>query len=340
MQQLIISPYNLIGFRIMSNKLVSFELAGLFGYLATRVKLRFLDNLERKTDRTLNIFGQTITLDTLDLEQKYLAVDCVREPENLIVYRAIADSGLVDIFIDIGANCGHVAASLINNYREIFLFEPNPKLAILLRKMFIKQKNITIRECAIVDKKSSGNLTLTVPDNSSGLATLGSTDLSNQHNQVHTYKVKASTLAAELEGVSLESAYIKIDVEGFEANIIQSAKELINSKRPIVGFEALSRQSAINCVQVFNDYVFYCARFDFLENGGALSRSLGGMIKALIFSGKIEIVKLGNLEESSLNNFSQVYSVPVEKAVEFEKSILIYSEKNPDFHLNNLKTWS
>lgn len=325
----------------MNSKLASFELRGLFSYLVTRTKLRFWDKISSgPTKTTVVILDQKVDLDLLDLEQKYLAADCVREPENLIVYRAIADSGLVDTFMDVGANCGHVAASVINNYTQVLLFEPNPKLAKLLREIFRTQSNIAIRECAIVDEASVGKLSLTVPDESSGLATLGGTDLSKQHDRVHTYDVRASTLATEVEGFSVKSAYIKIDVEGFEANIIDSAKALINRERPIVGFEALSNEAALNCARLFNDYVFYCARFSFLENGGALSRSIPGIMKALIFGARIEVLKLQNVEDTNLNNFSQIYSVPRENAEAFEKSILTYAVANPIFNFKNLKTWS
>ncbi|CAN4272291.1 Methyltransferase FkbM [Methylophilaceae bacterium] len=325
----------------MNSKLANFKLSGLLSYLITRTKLRFVDKASIIAGSKIAvILGQTVTLDLMDLEQKYLAADCVREPENLIVYRAIADSGLVDTFIDIGANCGHVAASIMNDYKHVLLFEPNPKLAALLQGIFKKQENIEIHECAIVDQASTGSLTLTVPDESSGLATLGSTDLSKQYNQVHTYNVRASTLASEVNGLSIRNAYIKIDVEGFEANIIESARELINSQRPIVGFEALSNEAALSCARLFDDYNFYCARFDFLENGGALSRSVLGMIKALIFGGNIEVLKLHHLEKTNLDNFSQIYSVPREKVEDFEKSILTYSTKNPVFDLKSLKIWS
>lgn len=325
----------------MNSKLASFELRGLLSYLATRTKLRFLDKRSGgSTKTTVVILGQKVDLDLMDLEQKYLAADCVREPENLIVYRAIAGSGLVDTFMDVGANCGHVATSVMNNFAQVLLFEPNPKLAKLLRDMFKTQSNINIRECAIVDEASVGKLSLTVPDESSGLATLGGTNLSNQHDRVHTYDVRASTLATEVEGFSMKSAFIKIDVEGFEANIIESAKLLINRERPILGFEALSNEAALNCARIFDDYVFYCARFDFLENGGALSKSIFGIIKSLIFGARIEVLRLHNVEDSNLNNFSQVYSVPREKIEAFEKAISTYSAANPIFNLKSLKTWS
>jgi FkbM family methyltransferase len=325
----------------MNNTLVKYKVSGLLPYLITRTKLRFFDKSGSSfPSASVAIFGNSVALDLIDLEQKYLAADCVREPENLIVYRAIANSGLVNTFIDIGANCGHVAASIMRDYAHVLLFEPNPKLAMLLRGVFKNQTHIVIRECAVVDKASVGSLTLTVPDDSSGLATLGGTDLSKQHDQVHTYSVKASTLAAEVEGFSIKNAYIKIDVEGFETNIIESARDLINSQRPIVGFEALSIDAALKCSRLFTDYVFYCARFDFLENGGALSRSIFGMMKALIFGANIEILKLNNLEGSGLGNFSQIFSVPTEKAQEFENSVSIYSKSTVKFDLNKLRAWS
>ncbi len=323
----------------MNKKIASFELDGLFPYLMKRVKLRLLDK-KISSNRTVRILGQEVELDTIDLEQKYLAADCVREPENLIVYRAIATSGLVDTFVDIGANCGHVAASVINDYKNVLLFEPNPKLATLLRGIFKHVPNIVIKECAIVDDASVGTLSLTVPDQSSGLATLGSTNLSEQHDKVHAYSVRASTLASEIAGYSLNSAYIKIDVEGFEANIIQSASTLINMQRPIVGFEALSNSAAENCARLFEDYAYYCARFDFLDNHGALSKSAFGIMRALLFGGSIEILKLAQLQGNELNNFSQIYSVPKEKVAAFEDAVLKYSSINPVLDLSAIKTWS
>jgi FkbM family methyltransferase len=322
----------------MSSTIASIKLKGLAPYLLTRARLRFSSAPENHT-KDASILVQKVSLNLLDLEQKYLFADCVREPENLFVYKAIAETGMADVFVDIGANCGHVALSVLPYYRSLLLFEPNPALAEVLRTIFTGQDKVVIRECAIVDENSVGEMTLTVPQDSSGLATLGVTELSKQHRQVDSYKIKASTLANEIEGFSLGKAYIKIDVEGFEANIIDSAKNLINTSRPIVGFEALSKQSALSCANLFNDYVFYCARFDFLELGGALSRSMLGMIKALTLGANFEIIKLDDLNSCQLENFSQIYSVPREKSEIFEKAITVYTARNPIFDLSVLKTW-
>ena len=325
----------------MHNKLVEIPLRGIIHYLIKRTQLRFMNKLSvGPSEKKITIFGQVAVLDLNDLEQKYLAVDCVREPENLIIYRAIAAYGLVNTFIDIGANCGHVAASIVHNYSQVVLIEPNPKLASILRDIFRTKSNVTIRECAIVDKVSVGQLVLSVPAGSSGLATLGKTAFSEQHEDMHRYVVKASYLGDEVKESDLQKAYIKIDVEGFEANIIQSATYLINNYRPIVGFEALSISAALDCARKFDGYAFYCARFDFLNSSGALSKSIGGILRATLLGAAIEVLRLSDLENIKLENFSQIYAVPSEKTSEFEDVVLQYTKQNPVFDLRQLKTWS
>ena len=323
-------------FKIIS----SIKINGLFGYLITRINLRFFPRINNFLTISHGVKRRIVDLDPKDLEQKYLAADCVREPENLLIYRAIAESKLVTNFVDIGANCGHVALSIINYYDKILLIEPNPKLAELLRKLFVENQHIKIKECAIVDAGSVGSLTLTVPDGSSGLATLGVTRFSSVHAKVQSYDVKASTLEKEIDNFNLSNSYIKIDVEGFEAKIISSMRALINRTRPIVGFEALSLSAALDCANYFESYIFYCARFDFLENGGALSRSKLGVIAALMFGSRIELIRLNMSDSLTFDNFSQVFAIPVEKSELFETSVISYMAAQPTINLNRLKTWS
>jgi FkbM family methyltransferase len=324
----------------MNNIIVKFKLSALITYLFMRLKLRLVGSVSNfKSQASVRIFGQTIELSTADLEQKYLAADCIREPENLLIYRAIAHAGVVDTFVDIGANCGHVAASISHNYSQILLFEPNPKLAALLRKIFTQQSHVKIVELAIVDEASAGNLTLVVPDNSSGLATLCKTHLSIQQKNAQTYNVIGSTFTLETGGYDLAKAYIKIDVEGFEENIIRSAMTLIDKQRPIVGFEALSNAAANSCGKLFESHAFYCSRFDFLENGGALSRSAWGILKAIFFGAHIEVVRINNLMDVELENFSQIYAVPRERSTSFERAIANYSDLVKVVNLNELRSW-
>lgn len=322
----------------MKTVIATFKLKSLFGYLARRARMRFLES--RHKTLTKNIFGHAVTLDVRDLEQKYFAEDCVREPENLLVYRSLSRYGLANSFIDIGANCGHVAASVVEEFQQVVLFEPNPRLAELLRRIFSDFGGVEIKECAVVGKESVGTVRLTVPEESSGLATLGATHLSSERENAFTYDVRAATLESEVSEKTLGEAYIKVDVEGFEYEVLNSARELLAKSRPIVGFEALSLEAAQKCFPLFKDCKFYCARFDFLEPGGALSKSIIGILRSLITGGAVVVLEFDPLSAIDLHNFSQIYAVPNEKSERFENALRSFSKDIGAMDLSTLKTWS
>jgi len=311
----------------------------LFSYLCTRAALRFLPiSYLSKKDSISFSNTSTIKLDLNDLEQKYLLLDCVREPENLIIYRCISKATLADTFIDIGANCGHVSLSVISDYKKIILFEPNPKLIKLLKSIFKGNSRVILKSCAIVDRDNIGYLELNVPKNSSGLATLGDF-LVDESEDFITHTVRSSTLEKEVSSENLKNAFIKIDVEGLEEKIIGSIHPIINRYKPIIGFEALSSLKALKCIRQFKGYSFYCARFNFLENGGALSRSALGIFKGLFFGSSIDFIKINNFNRLEFDNFSQIYAVPNSKAVKFEIAIKNYFNNLGTCDLSKLKAW-
>jgi FkbM family methyltransferase len=315
------------------------KVKNLFYYLFVRASLRFSPKIFLFRNPNIKVGSIQVNLDTNDLEQKYLLYDCVREPENLLIYKAIAKFKLVDTFIDIGANCGHVSLSILGYYKKVFLFEPNPKLFELLKAIFRANKTVCINPCAVVDKNNVGYMQLNVPKKSSGLATLGKF-LVDDSKEFSSYKVKANTLINEIPIKELKNAYIKIDVEGLEEMVIDSIlDDVIRKERPIVGFEALSSSLAKNCINKFDNYVFYCARFDFIENSGALSRSFFGIIKALLFRAYIHVLELNHKKRLALDNFSQIYAVPKEKSNKFKSAIRNSFHRMSECDLANIKTW-
>jgi hypothetical protein len=88
------------------------------------------------------------------------------------------------------------------------------------------------------------------------------------------------------------------------------------------------------------DHAFYCARFDFLENGGALSKSAWGVAKALVFGANIDVVRMDGLPNVTLRNFSQIYAVPKARAASFEDAIRSYANFTGVVNLGGLKSWS
>ena len=322
----------------MPIKIASIKLKKLPTYLLKRAFLRFAPLRLLSISDRIKINNCFITINKKDLEQKYLAIDCVREPENLILYKAISSFGIAKNFIDIGANCGHVSLSVVKDFKIVILFEPNPKLHPILTGMFKDYDHVLIKKCAIVDNEHIGFMNLNVPESSSGLATLGDFLLKKSGN-TSSYKIKANILSKEVSSQHLKNAYIKIDVEGLEEKIINSIHPIINRYKPIVGFEALSTLSAIRCMRHFKGYSFYCARFNFLENGGALSRSAFGIFKTLFFGSSIDVIKIRNFNRMKFNNFSQIYAVPNTKAINFESSIKEYFNNLGSYDLSEAKAW-
>jgi len=268
----------------------------------------------------------------------YLYKDCIREPENTILYRALAKYRVVDLFVDIGANCGHVACSIMEDFKKIILIEPNPSLFIILKSIFTNSKNVILNECAIVSSPSLTTVTLSVPVTSSGLASIGDSHLSLGSDCV-SYVVAANTLDNILINES-GRPYIKIDVEGFEFEIIKSALAYIQSNRPIVGFEALTKGRALECSKLFTDYSFYCARFNFMESGGALSRSLLKLFLSIFSGHNIQILKIENISTADITNYSQLIAVPDEISDRLEKAVSDFSIDHPSINLNNFRSWS
>ncbi|WP_341226356.1 FkbM family methyltransferase [uncultured Arcticibacterium sp.] len=270
--------------------------------------------------KTTEILGTSIELNITDIEQRYLYEDCNREPENIFVYRALARMGLCKTFLDVGANYGHEAILLVNDYSSIVLVEPNPRAVETLNEIFQNNKNVKILNVAIVSQDSPRELELKVPLDSSGLASFEESPL--MRDKVETFMCKGQTLEECIGLEELSHTYIKIDIEGGEFKILQDAADDIMKSGAIVGFEALSRNYAKKCSSLLEGYTFYYGKFDFLADHGSLMTP--SRIFKTLFGWKrsISVYKVTNGDFSNTpDNFSQVYCVPNNKVEAFEMAV-------------------
>lgn len=127
-----------------------------------------------------------------------------------------------ETFVDVGANIGAytILASKVVKSRSI-AFEPLPKTADRLRD----QVHINRIE-TIVDVRNMG-----VGDKKGALFFTNNKDATNKVSlageRANTTRVEVSTLDSEL--VEGELYFLKIDVEGFEYNVIQGASSLLST---------------------------------------------------------------------------------------------------------------
>jgi len=139
-----------------------------------------------------------------------------------IVALANEKKGLV---LDIGANIGNISQALISAGHEVVAFEPQPEVCELLRlncpsavvhNLAVGATN-SIVQIPKIDYSQSGNFGGVSIDSGIGLV------------------IEVRTLDSyKLNDVSL----IKIDVEGFEEQVLLGAQETIARSKPIIYLEA------------------------------------------------------------------------------------------------------
>jgi FkbM family methyltransferase len=136
--------------------------------------------------------------------------------------------GLADrarISVDIGANWGLYAGSLLPLSREVIAFEPNPAMAEELRRAF---PAVRLEACAL--GAEPGAACLRIPIAANGKPAPGWATLSDRSfERTRDVEVPVRRLDDyELRGVG----FVKIDVEGFEMQVLDGAWQTLARERP------------------------------------------------------------------------------------------------------------
>jgi FkbM family methyltransferase len=168
-------------------------------------------NLEWWADRLAFFLGRWSDLGTLML------IDAVAKPG--------------DVVVDIGANRGFfalAASHAVGPAGKVVCFEPNPACTRQIRRECEKNEitNIEIHDCALGQEHA--HLTLSIPAINSGEATLGKT----QYADVE--KIDVDVEVGDEQLAALSPALIKIDVEGFECEVVDGIVGCIERCQPVV----------------------------------------------------------------------------------------------------------
>ena len=134
--------------------------------------------------------------------------------------------------IDAGANFGFYTTRLADLYDRVHAFEPHPHLFRQLVDAGLP--NVEVRQMALSDR--DGEETLHIPlQNGRALLGWGSLEKPDEHGAASSLRVKL----ARIDELPLRDvAFIKIDVEGHEINVIRGAMATIARDRPDILCEA------------------------------------------------------------------------------------------------------
>ena len=139
--------------------------------------------------------------------------------------------------IDIVANVGFWTKDFCETFEKVIAFEPIPSNVECLKKN-VPNTNLEIKEYALGARKQDTDIFF--PQNgNSGSATFSPSNLVDE-SEIQKVPTKIRTLDDELSNVSEELAQnclIKIDVQGYEKEVLDGAQKFILNFRPIICLE-------------------------------------------------------------------------------------------------------
>ncbi|WP_319421278.1 FkbM family methyltransferase [Pleurocapsa sp. FMAR1] len=190
------------------------------------------------------------------------------------------------LFLDIGANVGMSALSFftLKPNSRVISFEPNPINYSYLDRLLNKFKDFKYMKVGLGDKP--GVIDFYYPIyNGREMTALGSCDYQKAQswlnkNTIYFFDVnklemeKITVNVNTLDSFKLEPEFIKIDVEGFEYQVLLGSEKTIKNNRPILLIEGVAQgDKAHNLLQdweydiyKFFNNKFYLDEFDCANN--------------------------------------------------------------------------
>ncbi len=172
------------------------------------------------------------------------------------------------LIFDVGANKGNKVKAFVKMGFQVIAVEPEKKSLSTLRYRYSQNKKVTIIDKGVSDQQ--GMLKMHIADDRSGLNTLSDkwvdsledTEENRWHKQhafKNSYEVNVTTLKDLFNEYGLPY-YLKIDVEGFEVNVIRGMNrtpEYISFETNLPEFidetkECIERITALSPDTIFN----------------------------------------------------------------------------------------
>ena len=140
----------------------------------------------------------------------------------------------IDKIIDIGAHKGEFLEKMlkIEKVNSFYAFEPQKDIFDILNKKFSKNNKITLLNYAVDKEITNKKLQINKFSMTSSLAEVNEKSLyfkfknfltGSKSNFVDEYEVQTNTVDNIFKDTNLEKTLVKIDVEGYEMNVIKGS---------------------------------------------------------------------------------------------------------------------
>lgn len=216
-----------------------------------------------------------------------------------------------EVTLDIGANIGNHALVLSKNSKKVYAFEPVQQVyEVLTKNIEINHlKNIFAFQLALSNTK--GAQVIYLSDTNIGSSSLNAFANASEQQTINTVIGDDFLNASSIKRVD----FIKIDVEGFEGQVIEGLEKTIKASRPIILMEwksGISRdyfQQHALFETVFADYQFFSLGHS--SSKKSIGRGLMNTLRRL--KNKLIRSQWGLYVFTAEKSYSNIYLIPQEK---------------------------
>lgn len=265
--------------------------------------------------RTVN--ARTLRFELRDHTQCLFFFGVSPEPENSALIRAIGEAAGGDL-IDVGANFGQQPYEVWKSFNRVVLVEPNTDAVRFLRDLFRNAVNVEVVEAGASDKV--GEAMLFFPDErQSGVARIGADSQGP--------KIALTTIDEILRTRTVHPSLVKIDVEGFEEQVIRGAAAAIQEHLPILAFECDDEEQFENCRRLLpSSWAFYHIYSDVRPALRKIDQ-MAPVARSLLVGSRTYVSKVDRVS----GYVSLVYAVPQEKQQIFESALASLAKNGVGF---------
>jgi FkbM family methyltransferase len=173
------------------------------------------------------------------------------------------------LFLDIGANAGMSALSifLVKPNAKVISFEPNPIHYSYLDNIRAKFDNFRYHKFGLGNEEKTLNFYYPIY-NGRKMTALGSFEYDEARNWLNPKRIsffdeskleikRIEAKVKTLDSLDLDPEFIKMDVEGFEYQVLLGGKKTIDRTRPIFLIEGVNENSDVHNFFKRIDYCLY-----------------------------------------------------------------------------------
>jgi FkbM family methyltransferase len=214
--------------------------------------------------KTITLGGRTVSIEGSSTDPYFQSIEAFAA-QTAPLGRFVAEHVDDGLIIDVGGNIGltAMAMSFAAPGSRIIAFEPSPDNVALFESNTRGQTRIELERCGLAD--CTGDLDFLVPLAGANCHVVTPNYEFSSSVGFHPLKVPVTTLDSYLEAMKPNErvVLIKIDVEGFEPNVLAGARRVIQRQRPLIWMEFNS--VTLNIAQGYSPMAFATALFDCFE---------------------------------------------------------------------------